>query len=58
MTNVRVPRKLAVDVVLDREANEKHGPRLSTPASRVAAWVIRANEELMIARHTRRVLGR
>ena len=41
---------------LDRLANEAHGPRLSTAASRVAAWVIPTNEELMIARHTRHVL--
>ena len=28
------------------------GPRISTAASRVSAWVIPTNEELMIARHT------
>jgi acetate kinase len=33
------------------------GPRLSRPDSRVAAWVIPTNEELMIARHTRRLLA-
>ena len=42
---------LGVD--LDVAANEKRGPRISTPGSRVAAWVIPTNEELMIARHTR-----
>jgi acetate kinase len=46
---------LGVD--LDRRANEAHGPRLTTAASRVAAWAIPTDEELMIARHTRRVLG-
>jgi acetate kinase len=42
---------------LDEEANERGGPRLSRPNSRVAAWVIPTNEELMIAQHTRRLLG-
>ena len=45
---------LGVD--LDTAANETNGPRLSTAASRVAAWVVPTNEELMIARHTWRVL--
>jgi acetate kinase len=44
-------------VELDEAANERHGPRISTAASRVAAWVIPTNEELMIARHTRDVLA-
>jgi len=44
-------------VELDRAANASGGPRVSTAASRVAAWVIPTNEELMIARHTRRVLA-
>jgi acetate kinase len=43
-------------VELDSAANEKGGPRISMPGSRVAAWVIPTNEELMIARHTRRLL--
>ncbi len=38
-------------------ANAKGGPRVSAAKSRVAAWTIPTNEELMIARHTRRVLG-
>jgi acetate kinase len=37
---------------LDPGANGKDGPRISTDASRVAAWVIPTDEELMIARHT------
>jgi acetate kinase len=45
-------------VELDAEANPRGAGRLSTPASRVTAWVIPTNEELMIARHTRHVLGR
>jgi acetate kinase len=42
---------------LDEPANQSGGPRISTAASPTAAWVIPTNEELMIARHTRRVLG-
>jgi acetate kinase len=44
-------------VELDSEANGRNGPRISTPASRVSAWVIPTNEELMIARHTRALLA-
>jgi acetate kinase len=44
-------------VELDAAANTAGGPRISTAASRVAAWVVPTNEELMIARHTRHVLG-
>jgi acetate kinase len=42
---------------LDDGANAKHGPRISTAKSRVSAWVVPTNEELMIARHTASVLG-
>jgi acetate kinase len=44
-------------VELDERANEAGGPRLSTPGSGVSVWVIPTNEELMIARHTRRLIG-
>lgn len=44
-------------IELDPDANERHGPRISTAASRVSAWVIPTNEELMIARHTGALLG-
>ena len=40
-------------VEFDATANATGGPRLSTATSRVSAWVIPTNEELMIARHTR-----
>jgi acetate kinase len=40
----------------DAAANARGGPRISTPASRVSAWVVPTNEELMIARHTQHVL--
>lgn len=43
-------------VELDEEANAKKGPRISTAQSKVSAWVIPTNEELMIARHTARLL--
>jgi len=42
---------------LDGEANAHKGPRISHPGSKVSAWVIPTNEELMIARHTGRLLG-
>jgi acetate kinase len=42
---------------LDREANEARGPRISRAGSKVSAWVIPTNEELMIARHTGALLG-
>jgi len=38
---------------LDPEANGGGEGRISTAGSRVAAWVVPTNEELMIARHTR-----
>jgi acetate kinase len=37
---------------LDAEANEAHGPGITTDDAGVSAWVIPTNEELMIARHT------
>lgn len=43
-------------LVLDEAANNLEGPRISRAESRVAAWVIPTNEELMIAEHTRCVL--
>jgi acetate kinase len=42
---------------IDPTANEARGPRISTAASKLQAWVIPTNEELMIARHTGRLLG-
>jgi len=54
----RVCRDAAwLDVELDADANARGGPCISSAAARVSAWVIPTNEELMIARHTRRVLG-
>jgi acetate kinase len=44
-------------IELDAAANDAGGPRITTSRSRVAAWVIPTNEELMIARHTRRIIA-
>ena len=44
-------------VELDRAANQAGGPRISTSASKVSAWVIPTNEELMIARQTLKAIG-
>jgi acetate kinase len=44
-------------VELDAGANAARGPRISTATSAVAAWVLPTNEELMIARHTRRLVA-
>ncbi len=44
-------------VRLDAAANDRGGPRISAEGSAASAWVIPTNEELMIARHTRRVAG-
>jgi acetate kinase len=43
-------------LVLDPEANARHATRISEAGSRVSAWVVPTNEELMIARHTARLL--
>ncbi|MCM3873259.1 MAG: acetate/propionate family kinase [Pyrinomonadaceae bacterium] len=44
-------------IEINAEANATGGPRISTPDSKVSAWVIPTNEELMIARHTGKLLG-
>jgi acetate kinase len=44
-------------VTVDEAANDRRGPRISTPAGRVSAWVIPTNEELMIAQHTLATTG-
>jgi acetate kinase len=45
-------------LTLDAAANASGGPRITASSSRVAAYVIPTNEELMIARHTRGVILR
>jgi acetate kinase len=53
----RVCRSAAwLGVELDAAANARNEPRIHTPGSRVSAWTIATNEELVIARHTRRLL--
>jgi acetate kinase len=43
-------------VAFDDAANAGHGPRISRPGARVSAWVIPTDENLMVARHTQRLL--
>lgn len=43
-------------ISLDDAANAAGGPRISRSGSRASAWVIPTDENLMIARHTRRLL--
>jgi acetate kinase len=57
-----VRRRICADadwlgVELDAAANERHGPRISTEASRTSAWVVPTDEETMIARHVARLVG-
>lgn len=42
-------------IKLDEAANQRHGPCISVPGSRVSAWVVRTDEETMIARHVARI---
>jgi acetate kinase len=54
----RVCRDAAwLGIDFDATANQAHGPRISPVASRVSAWVVPANEELLIARHRRDVVA-
>jgi acetate kinase len=43
-------------VELDVSVNNSGGPRISTHSSSVSVWTIPTDEELMIARHTKRAL--
>lgn len=55
----RILSQLAwLGVRLDGPANQRHGPRISAADSRVAAYVIRTNEELVIAQQAFAVLAR
>jgi acetate kinase len=44
-------------LLLDAEANGSGALRISSSESRVSAWIVPTNEELMIARHTGALLG-
>lgn len=53
LIRARICREAAwLGVELDPAANERGARCISAPGSRVSAWVIPTNEELMIARHT------
>jgi acetate kinase len=43
-------------IALDEAANARGGPRISAAGSQTSAWAIPTDENLMIARHTRRLL--
>jgi acetate kinase len=43
-------------LALDEAANDAGASRISTPDSPVSAWVVPTDEELMIARHTKKTL--
>lgn len=45
-----------IGIALDEEANARDGPRISSPGASVSAWVIPTDENLMVARHTLRLL--
>jgi acetate kinase len=54
----RIVRDAAwLGVELDDASNQSHAARISSETSRTSAWVIPTNEELMIARHTRDLVG-
>ena len=42
---------------VDDAANEAGGPRITKAGSKASAWMIPTDEDLMIARHTRRLVG-
>jgi acetate kinase len=44
-------------IELDPAANGAGGPRISMEGSPASAWALPTDEELMIARHTRRLIG-
>jgi acetate kinase len=53
----RVCRDAAwLGVGLDAAANEAGGPRISLPGACASAWVVPTDENLVVARHTRRLV--
>jgi acetate kinase len=44
-------------VTLDEAANDRGGPRITCESSAVRAWVVAAEENLVVARHVRKRLG-
>jgi acetate kinase len=54
----RIAKRIAwLGIALDASANAGRGPQISGPASRVPAYVVPTDEELMIARHTLALLA-
>ena len=45
-------------IELDPAANERHGPCISSPGSRVSVWVVPTDENLIIAQHTLKQLAK
>ena len=45
-------------IKIDRARNARHDPVVSAPGSSCTVRVVRTDEDLMIARHTRALLGR
>ena len=45
-------------VSIDPERNAAHAPRISPDGARVPAWIVPADEEAVIARHTSDLVGR
>jgi len=46
-----------IGINLDRSANESHAPVISASTGAVLVRVMKTNEDLMIARHTKRVVA-
>jgi acetate kinase len=44
-------------LAMDETANARHKPRISSAGSRISAWVIPTDEESVIARQTRALIG-
>ena len=49
-------RSAWLGIEIDPAANASDNQRLDRPGSRTAVWVLPTNEELVIARHTRRLV--
>ena len=46
-----------LELELDEAANQVGGPRISKAGSKPSAWMIPTDEDLVIARHTRQLIG-
>ena len=53
----RAPRVSIFVPAYNEAANRDQKLRISTPSSRIAAYVIKTDENLMIARHARALVG-